>query len=353
MWPVTGEQATHVSGTKGGPKMFINFCPETAYDRFGWFAANLYHYTDEIDSDAAHARLGREGTQGEEWRWTWEGIHPMHYTECPLYSLLLHPQTSPTSPGDLSLRAVAARKRTNAMSTVFISYSHSDSETADIIVSVLEEIGVAYFRDVKDIQWGEAITSSVREGLDNSAAVIVIISPGSLKSHWVSYEVGYATASKKRVLPYLTHLALDPPGFIADLSYVKTPAEIRGFFQSNPDWAASSVPEAETADTSFEAAFTKVAELMPDLLRDMQKDLSGNNHLIREFVPLKARAMFNHGKPRFAYRDDVHPHLFNKVDMLEASGFVSVCHEEKDSKIYKMSEPFVERLLAWDIPRAT
>ena len=37
MWPVTGEQATSVFGAGGLPKMFMNFCPETGYDRFGWF----------------------------------------------------------------------------------------------------------------------------------------------------------------------------------------------------------------------------------------------------------------------------------------------------------------------------
>lgn len=239
------------------------------------------------------------------------------------------------------------------MNKVFISYSHSDSETADVIATALEEIGVAYFRDVKDIKWGDVVTSSMRDGLDNAAAVIVIISPGSLKSHWVSYEVGYATASRKRVLPYLTHPALDPPGFINDLLYVKTPVEVKDFFKSNPDWAAISPSKSATVDTSFEGAFTKVAKMMPDLLREMKEDLSGDNLFIREFVPLEGGVIFNHGKPRFEYRDNVHPQLFNKVNLLETNGFVSVCHVGKYSKIYQMSEQFVERLLAWDPPPAS
>jgi hypothetical protein len=89
LWPVVREQATSIISRDEEPRMFNNFCPETAYDRFGLFATDLYHYTDEIDIDVAHTRLGRERAGGEDWQWTWESIHPMHYTECPLYSLLL------------------------------------------------------------------------------------------------------------------------------------------------------------------------------------------------------------------------------------------------------------------------
>lgn len=93
--------------------------------------------------------------------------------------------------------------------------------------------------------------------------------------------------------------------------------------------------------------------MMPDLLREMKEDLSGDNPFIREFVPLEAGVVFNHGKPRFEYREDVHPHLFNKVDMLETNGLVSVCHIGQYTQIYQFAEPFVERLLAWEPPTAS
>jgi hypothetical protein len=105
MWPATGEQATSVFRADEVAKMFMNFCPETAYDRFGWFATDLYRYTDEIDVDIAHARLGREGADGADPRWAWATIQPMHYTECPLYSLLLRPHTSGGPSGSLQERS--------------------------------------------------------------------------------------------------------------------------------------------------------------------------------------------------------------------------------------------------------
>jgi hypothetical protein len=41
------------------------------------------------------------------------------------------------------------------MRKVFISYLHTDAKIADAIVAALEEIEVDYFRDSKDIQWGD------------------------------------------------------------------------------------------------------------------------------------------------------------------------------------------------------
>lgn len=122
------------------------------------------------------------------------------------------------------------------MSVVFISYSHADHIAADAIVTELEELGIETFRDVKNIEWGQPISVKVRDGLQSAAAIIVIVSPGSLKSQWVAYEVGFGVGTKKRVLPYLTHPALDVPGFMSDLSYVKSIEEVREFFTTKTSW---------------------------------------------------------------------------------------------------------------------
>jgi len=237
------------------------------------------------------------------------------------------------------------------MSVVFISYSHTDATTADAIVAALDEVGVPSFRDVKDISWGDAISQSVREGLDRAAAVIVILSPGSLKSHWVSYEVGYATAKNRRVLPYLTHPALDAPGFIGDLKHVASPVEVKEFFESNPNWAEGVTGESEAAaKEDVRSVFGKASKMMPDLLADMKNDLSGDNPFTREFLPLEPGVIFNHTEPRFEYRTDSHDHLFNKVGMLESLGLISACHVGKHFKIYRFGEAFVDLLLEWKPP---
>ncbi len=105
LWPVTMEYATSVSGAEGDPSTFSNFCPEVAYNRFGYFASFLARYADEIDIDAAHGKLGKEGAQPNDWRWTWASISKMHYTECPLYSVLVHRSTDNLSTSGIPTEA--------------------------------------------------------------------------------------------------------------------------------------------------------------------------------------------------------------------------------------------------------
>jgi hypothetical protein len=88
LWPVTAENETRVSGQPGKPSMFSNFCPEVSFDTFGWFGSALAYHVDETDQDNAHRSLAKEGATAHDWRWTFSAVAPLHYTECPLYSLL-------------------------------------------------------------------------------------------------------------------------------------------------------------------------------------------------------------------------------------------------------------------------
>jgi hypothetical protein len=84
---------------------------------------------------------------------------------------------------------------------------------------------------VRDIKWGEEITKKVADGLRTCSALIVILSPGSLKSQWVPFEVGQATALGKKVLPYLTHPALEVPLFLKHLNHKTDLDDVRAYFR--------------------------------------------------------------------------------------------------------------------------
>ena len=88
LWPRTAEQATAVSGPDGNASSFSKFCPEVAYERFGFFATYLSRYSDEIDQDFAHRNLSAEGAQSGHALWSWQAAEPQHFSDCPVHAVL-------------------------------------------------------------------------------------------------------------------------------------------------------------------------------------------------------------------------------------------------------------------------
>lgn len=230
------------------------------------------------------------------------------------------------------------------MSKVFISYSHDDSEAADSIVAVFEKLGIEYFRDVKHIEWGRSISEEVRGALKQSVAILVILSPASIKSQWVPYEVGYGRALNKLVLPFLTHPPIDVPGYMGDLRRISSMAEMRKYFENTPLPEAVEIPRTRIELVPAQTA-SKIIRLMPELLAEMQCDVkSEGNELVREFVILpNKRVAFSSTKKRFHYFENEDRDLKNKVDFLEQLGLV---HDVTpgNALTYRMSEEFVDWL---------
>jgi hypothetical protein len=141
--------------------------------------------------------------------------------------------------------------------SVFISYSHVDSGLVDSLAAVLDELTVEYFRDVRDIRLGEPITSTVTEALARCRVLLVVVSPNSLESHWVPYEIGHASALRKVIVPFLTDRSIDVPTYIRDLSYATTLEQIRRYFiEGGPDKATitrdDAAPQPEPVPASPE-----------------------------------------------------------------------------------------------------
>ena len=232
------------------------------------------------------------------------------------------------------------------MSKIFVSYSHEDTNTADEIVAILDEFGVEYFRDTKDIEWGGSISSEVKLGIEEALAVLVIVSPASLKSHWVPYEIGYGTALGKKILPHLVHPSLDVPHYIKDLSYTTRLEQIRERLNAALLASAKASAEIQTATILPHQALNKLKVKLPKLLAEMKTDLKQDvTGFVREFAILpNRRVRFNSGKPRFHYFEDEHPSLRNQVDLLERQGLVTDV-TPGNTPIYAMTEVLVDWLL--------
>lgn len=92
-WPATAETSTAISSADGDAHSYSNFCPEVAYDTFRLFATTLIRFSDEIDRAHVERLIAADGPgDGRDWRWNWQHVEPMHYTECPVYAKLYEEQ---------------------------------------------------------------------------------------------------------------------------------------------------------------------------------------------------------------------------------------------------------------------
>ncbi len=95
-------------------------------------------------------------------------------------------------------------------------------------------------------------------------------------------------------------------------------------------------------DHSLENAFSKVRELMPELIAEMEKDIAGTPHT-REFFLVSRKWVMNSRTPRFFYYFEDHDNLEGKAQILENHGFIMDV-TVSNAKLYRMTEEFVELL---------
>lgn len=115
---------------------------------------------------------------------------------------------------------------------IFISYSHVDAKVAQSIYQLAAKRGFSPRLDEKDISGGEIIDEKVATILASCQVVVVVISPSSIRSPWVFYEIGRADESGKVIVPFLTHqgLSSDLPIFLQKRKYVSSLKELNKFF---------------------------------------------------------------------------------------------------------------------------
>jgi CheY-like chemotaxis protein len=86
---------------------------------------------------------------------------------------------------------------------VFISYSTEDSDFADLVKMKLKEAGIDVWIDQDELDAGEEWRNEIDLGISNADALLLILTPASQRSPYVTYEWAYAIGRKKRVIPVL------------------------------------------------------------------------------------------------------------------------------------------------------
>jgi hypothetical protein len=116
-------------------------------------------------------------------------------------------------------------------SCVFISHQREDSEACKPIADYFIDPGVDVYFDQYDpalnalVATGDAdrITRHIRDGVHFSTHMICVVSPNTIKSHWVPFEVGYGY--DRVVLGVLTLKGMEDSELP---EYMKTTSVLRG-----------------------------------------------------------------------------------------------------------------------------
>jgi hypothetical protein len=85
-------------------------------------------------------------------------------------------------------------------SGVFVSYSRADAEYVQRLASHLANAGIAVWYD-SAISAGQRFANEIQNRIDQSAAMIVVLSPAAVASEWIDREIAYAQARQVAVLP--------------------------------------------------------------------------------------------------------------------------------------------------------
>jgi hypothetical protein len=100
---------------------------------------------------------------------------------------------------------------------VFVSHATADKWLAKVICERIEGTGATTFRDDRDINGGDDIPEEIRRQIKQSREIVVLLTPESIKSQWVTLEIGAAWGKSKRmkIIVIMCHITVEPiPGMI-------------------------------------------------------------------------------------------------------------------------------------------
>jgi len=92
---------------------------------------------------------------------------------------------------------------------VFLSYSSRDSWLASVIAQKLRAAGINVWIDEMSLSGGDEIIPAIVAGMRRANEAVVLVSNESIRSQWVSAEIGIAIALRKRITPLLNNIDHD------------------------------------------------------------------------------------------------------------------------------------------------
>jgi hypothetical protein len=79
----------------------------------------------------------------------------------------------------------------------FISHSSKDKEFAKKLMHALNAYKLSVWFDTRELKPGDDLRKSIKGGIDSSTFFLVLLSPDSIKSKWVRFELREALRQQK------------------------------------------------------------------------------------------------------------------------------------------------------------
>ena len=85
---------------------------------------------------------------------------------------------------------------------VFISYSSKDADDTSEVVSLINSLGIEYWKAPENIPAGSSYAREIVKAIENCTMLLLILSKNSQSSIWVEKEVDCAINNNKKVIPF-------------------------------------------------------------------------------------------------------------------------------------------------------
>ncbi len=148
---------------------------------------------------------------------------------------------------------------------VFISHSWKDNALARKLAAVLEEAGFHVWDAYLNRLPGDNLAEMTAKALEESQAMVVLLTPESLENPWVRSEIEFALGNKKYAWRLIPVLVGDPQKFQDDqIPWILRKLQI------------ISMPEPEKG----EAEMKKIVEVLKRPLDFLPADFMPANHTV-------------------------------------------------------------------------
>lgn len=94
----------------------------------------------------------------------------------------------------------------NQVYLVFLSHSPGDGLVADLIAEKIRRKGGEVWLDIHKLAGGDRIYDRILSAVDSCDEAIVLLTPYSIHSKWVLFEMGALCSQHKRITPVLDHV---------------------------------------------------------------------------------------------------------------------------------------------------